>query len=125
MEALSLAQSYERAALYRDKMRRLERLRDQFGKMRFALEALSFVYPVAGFGGDDRVYLVRRGTVRAERPVPRSTPERFDLQRLVDEVFQAGEPAKGPVRLHEIDEILLLSSWFRRFPEELGRTWTP
>jgi hypothetical protein len=23
---------------------------------------------------------------------------------------------------HEIDELLLLSSWFRRFPEELGRT---
>jgi hypothetical protein len=29
------------------------------------------------------------------------------------------------VRLHEIDEILLLSSWFRRFPDELGRTWSP
>ena len=125
MEKHSQAQAYERAALYRDKLRRLERLREQFGRMRFALESLSFVYPVPGFDGDDRVYLVRRGTIRAERPAPRGTPDRFDLQRMIDEVFQPGEPHTGPVRLHEIDEILLLSSWFRRFPEEMGRTWTP
>lgn len=125
MERHSAAQAYERAALYRDKLRRLERLREQLGQMRFALESLSFIYPVPGQGGDDRVYLIRRGTVRAERPAPRSTPDRFDLQRLVDEVFQPGEPQRGPVRLHEIDEILLLSAWFRRFPDELARTWKP
>jgi excinuclease ABC subunit C len=125
MEEHSATLSYERAALYRDKLRRLERLREQFGRIRFALESLSFVYPVPGFAGDDRVYLIRRGTVRAERAAPRSTPERFDLQRTIDEVYQPGEPHRGPVRLHEIDEILLLSSWFRRFPDELGRTWAP
>ena len=125
MEEASRAQAYERAALLRDKVQRLERLEEQFSHLRFALESLSFVYPVPGFGGDDRVYLIRRGTVRAERPAPRSTPERFELQRLIDGVFQPGEPARGPVRLHEIDEILLLSSWFRRFPEELARTWSP
>jgi len=125
MEEASRAQAYELAAMLRDKLRRLERLEDQFSHLRFALESLSFVYPVPGFGGDDRVYLIRRGTVRAERPAPRSTPERFELQRLIDQVFQPAEPAGGPVRLHEIDEILLLSSWFRRFPEELARTWVP
>ena len=125
MEALSRAQAYERAALYRDKLRRLERLQRPVRQMRFALESLSFVYPVPGFGGDNRVYLVRRGTVRAERPAPRSTPERFDLQRLVDEVFQAGEPAERAGAAARNRRILLLSSWFRRFPEELGRTWTP
>jgi excinuclease UvrABC nuclease subunit len=119
------AQAYERAALCRDKIRRLEALRGQLDRMRFALESLSFVYTVPGVGGDDRVYLVRRGTVRAEHPAPRSTPERFALQRAVDEVWEAGEPSAGPLALHEIDEILLLSSWFRRFPEELARTWTP
>ena len=124
MERSSAALSYERAALFRDKLRRLERLSDQLGRIRFALESLSFVYPVPGFEGDDRVYLVRRGTIRAERAAPRSTPERFDLQRMIDEVFQPGEPPQGAVRLHEVDEILLLSSWFRRFPDELSRTWS-
>jgi len=125
MEAASASFSYERAALFRDKIRRIEGLREQFGRMRFALESLSFVYPVPGFGGEDRVYLIRRGTVRAERAAPKSTPERFELQRQVDEVFQPGEPAGGAVRLHEVDEILLLSSWFRRFPDEIARTWMP
>jgi excinuclease ABC subunit C len=82
MEGASRAERYELAALYRDKLQRLERLEAQFSLLRFALESLSFVYPVSGFGGDDRVYLIRRGTVRAERPAPRSTPERFELQRL-------------------------------------------
>ncbi len=125
MDAASRALSYERAALYRDRIRRLERLREQFGNIRFALESLSFVYPVPGFDGDDRVYLIRRGTVRAELAAPRTTPDRFALQRLVEEVFQPGEPPGGGVRLHEIDEILLLSAWFRRFPEELARAWAP
>jgi excinuclease ABC subunit C len=125
MERASAAQSYERAGLYRDKLRRLSRLREQFGRLRFALESLSFVYPVPGFGGDDRVYLVRRGTVRAELPAPRTTPDRLALQRSIDEVFSPGEPHRAPVRLHEIDEILLLSAWFRRFPEEMTRTWAP
>jgi excinuclease ABC subunit C len=125
MERHSASQAYERAALYRDKVRRLERLRDQLAHMLLSLESLSFVYPVPGEGGDDRVYLIRRGTVRAERPAPQSTPERFDLQRLIDQIYQPGEPQRGPVRLHEIDEIFLLSAWFRRFPDELARTWTP
>jgi excinuclease ABC subunit C len=121
----SAALSYERAALARDKLRRLERLREQLGELRFALESLSFVYTVPGFEGDDRVYLVRRGSIRAERPAPRTTPDRFELQRMIDEVYRPGEPPRGPVRLHEIDEILLLSSWFRRFPDELARTAPP
>ena len=125
MEQASLAQAYERAALYRDKLQRLERLSEQLGRLRFALEKLSFVYTVPGFAGDDRVYLVRRGTVRAERAAPRTTPERFELQRLIDEVFQPGEPPAGPVRLHEVDQILLLSTWFRQFPVELERTAAP
>jgi excinuclease ABC subunit C len=125
MEQSSAELSYERAALFRDKLRRLERLREQFSHLRFALESLSFVYTVPGFDGDDRVYLIRRGTVRAERRAPRSTPDRFELQGLIDAVFGPGEPHQSAVRLHEIDEILLLSSWFRRFPEELSRTSAP
>ena len=71
------------------------------------------------------MYLIRRGTVRAELPAPRATPERFELQRRIDEVYRPGEPADRAVRLHEVDEILLLSSWFRRFLDELTRTFAP
>lgn len=125
MEESKESLQYERAALYRDRLRRLERLREQLGRVRFALESLSFVYPVSGFGGDDRVYLIRRGTVRAEAAAPRATPDHLGLQRLIDQVFQPGEPATGAIRVHEIDEILLLSAWFRRYPDELAKAWAP
>jgi excinuclease ABC subunit C len=125
MEACKQRMEYERAALYRDRLRRLEQLRAQLGRVRFALESLSFVYPVPGFEGDDRVYLIRRGTVRAEAPAPRETQGRLALQRLIDHVYQPGEPAEGAIRVHEIDEILLLSAWFRRYPEERARAFSP
>lgn len=125
MDQASRSLAYERAALYRDKIRRLERLRDQLGHIRIPIESLSFVYPVPGFAGDDRVYLIRRGAVRAERRAPQSTPDRFDLQRMIDAVYRPIEPAGSAALLHEIDQILLVSAWFRRFPDELSRTWMP
>jgi excinuclease ABC subunit C len=125
MERHAADLAYERAALYRDKLRRLETLKEQFGRLHVSLEKLSFVYPVEGFGGEDKVYLVRRGTVRAEVAAPRTTPERLALGRRIDEVYGPGEPGRAPVRMHEIDEILLVSAWFRRRPEELAKTWGP
>lgn len=122
MQASSDRLEFERAASLRDKVRRLEDLREQFIRFRFAVETLSFLYPVAGHAGDDRVYLIRRGRVRAEAPRPRTAPERKRLESLVAEVFAPPERDSAQVPTHEIDELLLLSSWFRRFPDELGRT---
>lgn len=123
MLAASERLEYERAGALRDKVLRLEGLRDALARMRFAVETLTFLYTVPGWGGDDRVYLIRRGRVRAERPVPATRQARAELARLCDEVFgpvEVESPARIPA--HEIDELLLLSSWFRRFPEELSRT---
>lgn len=113
---------YERAAALRDKMRRLEALRGQFARLRFAVENLSFVYTVPGYEGADRVYLIRRGLVRGEAAVPTTTDEAANLVQLIDDVFTPVERRTGEIPTHEIDELLLLSSWFRRFPEELHRT---
>jgi excinuclease ABC subunit C len=122
MEAASERLEYERAAALRDKMRRLEALRGQFARLRFAVENLSFVYSVPGFEGADRVYLIRRGLVRAEAAVPTTTDEAASLMHLIDDVFSPVERRTTQIPTHEIDELLLLSSWFRRFPEELHRT---
>ena len=113
---------FERAASLRDKVRRLEALREQFIRFRFAVETLSFLYPVPGHGGDDRVYLIRRGRVRAEVRAPRTAHDRKRFASVAAEVFAPTERDSAQVPTHEIDELLLLSSWFRRFPDELGRT---
>jgi excinuclease ABC subunit C len=125
MEESSMRLEFERAAVLRDKLQRLELLREQFGRLRFAVETLSFVYTVPGVDGDDRVYLIRRGQVRAEEPAPRSRNDRSRIRDLVDDIFRPVERVTGAIPPHEIDELLLLSSWFRRFPKELGRTKRP
>jgi excinuclease ABC subunit C len=113
---------YERAAALHRKVGRLQSLREQFARLRFAVESLSFVYTVPGVDGDDRVYLIRRGRVRAEVPVPRSPDDAAALLGMIEHVFDAPEPDRGRVPGHEIDELLLLTSWFKRFPDELTRT---
>ena len=116
---------FEYAGLLRDRMRRIEMLREEFSRLREALENLSFLYHVPGFGGDDRVYVVRRGTIRAAVPAPRSAPERRRLARLVDEHFGVPEHTGALVARHQVDEILLIARWFRANPTELERTVTP
>jgi excinuclease ABC subunit C len=112
---------FERAAAYRDKLHRLEQLHDRFGRLRFAVETLSFVYTVPGVNGPDRVYVIRRGRVRGEMDAPASAADRSTLSMMIDDVF--GDSVAGmQVPAHEVDELLLVSSWFRRFPDELERT---
>ena len=122
MDAASARLEYERAAIQRDKLKRLETLRGQFARLRFAVESLSFAYSVPGHDGADTVYLIRRGRVRAELAMPRTPADAAALAALVDDVFTPVERESSQIPTHEIDELLLLSSWFRRFPNEMQRT---
>jgi excinuclease ABC subunit C len=121
MEAASEALEFERAAIYRDKLSRLESLREQFDRLRFAVETLSFVYNVSGCDGRDRTYVIRRGIVRAELETPKTRRDRAAMRRLVDDIFGEKPNPGSSIPTHEIDELLLLSSWFRKFPDEMGR----
>ena len=122
MQAASRQMEFERAAALRDKLQRLEGLREQFIRFRFAVETLSFVYAVPGHEGDDRVYLIRRGRVRGECAMPRGEHDRARLLEMVAEIFSPMERDTAQLPAHEVDELLLLSSWFRRFPAELARS---
>ncbi|MDQ2890603.1 MAG: UvrB/UvrC motif-containing protein [Gemmatimonadota bacterium] len=121
MQTASDALEFERAAVFRDKLTRLEALREQFDRLRFAVETLSFVYSVTGFDGRDRTYVIRRGIVRAEVDTPRTKGARAAMRRLVDDIFGERAAAGSSIPTHEIDELLLLSSWFRKFPDEMKR----
>ncbi|HEU4451566.1 MAG TPA: GIY-YIG nuclease family protein [Longimicrobium sp.] len=125
MEAASERWEFEYAASLRDRLSRLERLRDEFAQLREALDSLTFVYPVPGTDGDDRVYIVRRGTVRAVVPAPKGAAERRRFGRLCDEHFGAPEPRGALVSRHQVDEILLIARWFRARPDEMARTSPP
>lgn len=127
MLAASERMEYERAAALRDRLQRLEGLREQFERLRFAVETLTFTYHVPGVNGDDRVYFIRRGVVRDERPAPRTSDDDAAMASIARRIF-AGLPPKpaASLPLHEIDELLVVTSWFRTHPAELERTrrWT-
>ena len=122
MEAASDALDFERAGLWRDKLLRLEALREQFAKLRFALESLSFTYTLPGANAEDRVYVVRRGCVRHEGPAPRTPEERAALDTQLEQTLAAGRRGPQTVPGHEVDEVLLVAGWFRKYPKELERT---
>ena len=64
---------FEKATWWRQRFDALEWLLRATAHARAAVEALTFVYLDPGAYGDDRVYLVRRATVRAVAPAP-TTP---------------------------------------------------
>lgn len=125
MMGASERMEFERAGALHSKLRRLESLKEQFLRLRFAVESLSFVYTVPGHGGTDRIYLIRRGRVRATMDAPHDGDARATLRSLIEQTFENTEPASAQIPTHEIDELLLLSSWFRRFPSELDRATEP
>jgi excinuclease ABC subunit C len=142
MERAAERLEFERAALLRDKVRRLELLREQFERLRFAVETLSFAYVVPGEPGrapgrrkggaqdvasaaESRVYLVRRGRVRGDFALPHDARAAARLADAARDVFHPSERAGSAVPTHEVDELLLLSWWFRHRDAELGRTAEP
>ena len=129
MADASDGRDFERAALWREKLEALEALFAAVSRLRAATEALSFVYGVRdrtpareGGGHDDRVYLVHRGLVRAVAAWPRTPIERDAFAAAVDHA--AGQTAAGPAArtAPEMDELLLVMSWFRQHPEEFEST---
>ena len=53
---------------------------------------------------------------------PQADRDHRRLAHLTDAVYGTAERDTAQIPTHEIDELLLLSSWFRRFPAELERT---
>jgi excinuclease ABC subunit C len=113
---------FEYAAELRDRTERLELMQAEVVELSRMVDSLSFVYTVPGHEGEDRVYVVRRGSVRAELPAPSTPAERLALETLAGDVFSRPEPVAIGLRAHEAQEVLLVARWFRLNPGELERT---
>ncbi len=125
MQQASAALEFERAAVWRDKAERLAWLYGRVSRFQASMDRLTFRYDAIGDDGSGRVYLVRRGTVRAEVPMPQSGTERTALDALCRRVFHEADPNGSDVPMHDLDEFYLVASWFRRRPAELERTVQP
>ena len=53
---------------------------------------------------------------------PATDAERVELERLARRVFDAPDPRGADVPLHDLEELYLVTAWFRKRPAELART---
>jgi excinuclease ABC subunit C len=122
MQEAAAQARFELATRWRERFEQLEWLLAATSRARSARDLLSFVYRDPGEFGDDRIYLVRQGVVRASFPYPSTPIEHEAFRAVVAEEIARPQPSAGPLPLDSIDEILLLMSWFRSHPEALRRT---
>jgi excinuclease ABC subunit C len=122
MQEAADAGRFELAARWRERFEQLEWLVAATSRARTARDLLTFVYRDPGDYGDDRVYLVRQGVVRASFPFPATPIEREAFRAVVATEAARPDCPSGPLPLDSIDEILLLTAWFRAHPEALRRT---
>jgi excinuclease ABC subunit C len=116
---------FEYAALLRDRLERLRTFRDELVAFRGRVEDLTFIYKVPGFSGDDRVYLIRRGRIRRELPLPKGRKARAVVARAVEEVYAETDPGPAALDAQQAAEILLVARWFKLNPAERRRTVAP
>jgi excinuclease ABC subunit C len=122
MQEASKADRFELAVRWREKFEHLEWLLAATSRARTAVDLLTFVYRDPGTCGDSRVYLIRRGVVRAAFADPTTPIESEAFRAVVAAELAKPDPKPGPLPLESVDEILLLTSWFRVHPEALGNT---
>jgi excinuclease ABC subunit C len=124
MTDAAASSQFELAARWREKFENLEWLLAATSRARSAVDLLTFVYRDPGDFGDDRAYVIRRGTVRAAYAYPSTPIEHEAFRSVVAGVAAAPVEPPGPLPLESIDEILLVMSWFRQHPDALRRTTT-
>jgi excinuclease ABC subunit C len=122
MQEASASSQFELAVRWREKFEQLEWLLAATSRARSAIDLLTFVYRDPGDLGDDRVYVLRRGVVRATFPFPATPIEHEAFRAVVAEEMRQPPPASGPLPLDSIDEVLLMMAWFRAHPDALKRT---
>jgi excinuclease ABC subunit C len=122
MQEASVNAQFEVAVRWREKFEQLEWLLAATSRARSAVDLLTFVYRDPGDHGDDRVYVLRRGVVRAAFPNPSTPIEHEAFRAVVGEEARQPPPPSGPLPLESIDEVLLMMAWFRAHPDALKRT---
>jgi excinuclease ABC subunit C len=113
---------FERAASLRDRIERLAWLHERLQRFHASVDRLTFRYHAIGHDQRERVYLVRRGTVRADLPAPTTDDEAVALEQLAAQIYDGPDPSGADIPTHDMDEFYLVASWFRRRPDEKART---
>jgi excinuclease ABC subunit C len=124
MAAAAEGLAFERAATLRDKLQALRWLHEQLEALREARAGGSFVYPAEGHDGSRYWYLVRGGWTVTAVTAPADAEGRARIKALLEEVYRPGH-ALGVERADQVEGVLLVAGWFRRYPGERARQLAP
>jgi excinuclease ABC subunit C len=117
---------FEKALALRDRLVALEWLDARLRLLRRARSGPAWVYPVDGWDGRQRWYLIQHGQVRAVCFAPTTSEGWTDYLQRCRSVFRPKLPnLEGWSRPGEVDSVLLVASWFRRLPHEQQRLRSP
>jgi excinuclease ABC subunit C len=124
MQASAESRHYERAAILRDIRTSLKWLHRSLTRLRVARRRFSFVYPVNSTSGRTYWLAVSRGQIRYGAFAPQSEKTRRSwrkcLARFYPRPFQP-----QTMGAEDVEMLLLITSWFRRFPGELKQVLKP
>lgn len=125
MRTAAQAQLYERAASLRDRLVSVQWLIHRLQQLRHAREKMSFVYPVEGWDRTTWWYFVHGGRTLAAMPAPRDQRGHQQARRKIDAIYRDKRLTLLLDSYEHVDSMMLVSSWFRRFPEERKKGFDP
>ncbi len=124
MQAAAAEQKFEQAMLYRDRLRSFTWLLEKLEFIRTARASHSFVYRVTGCDQVPRWLLIHGGVVHRVLREPTNTKEAELVQRELRACFQAALSANQLLE-RCVDSVLIVTSWFRKKPEERAHLMSP
>ncbi len=124
MATAAAALAFERAAALRDRLEVLTWLHDHLERLRQLRDGQSFVYPMRSDEGGEVWYLIHQGRVAAARPAP-SPQTTARTAAMIEALYRRRFPPGAALAGNEVDGVLLVAAWFRRYPEERTRVLAP
>jgi excinuclease ABC subunit C len=122
MSAAAAELRFEQAMAARDRLQSLAWLSDRLAFLRGARRANSFVYPLETPSGTVW-YLIHHGEVQGAIRAPVTAEDRQAATQSIHAAFATVAPPGG-VDDQCVDSVLLVTSWFRRHPEEKAKLLT-
>ncbi len=119
MRGAAEAMMFEHAALLRDRAERLRKLRDQLRIVRRESRELTGLYRVPGHEGDDRIYVLLRGTIAGELPGDRAGEARASAR--ASRLARRRLPPLHAFDADRLAELRFVLRWFERNPDERQR----
>jgi excinuclease ABC subunit C len=123
MAEAAAALEFERAAAMRDRFNDLDWLRERLAWLRQARHENTFVYPVVGADQRTIWYFIHRGRVIAASYQPTTKTNARTTLALLQETYK--DLNAPPVPAGQVDHVLLVAAWFRKYPNEKASLMTP